>query len=304
MAADGGTKAVVAALIANLGIAITKFVAFFLTGHQLDAGRGDPLGGRLRQPGAAAGRRASAPAGPRRHSTRSGTAGSATSTASSSRSCCSASVACSRSTRRTTSTTRSHSGHHEDRGPLVVGAAAGAGRRHRLGEPLLPHRDHARPTRCAARRRTGQFIRRAKPPELPVILLEDFAALLGLVFALLASGSSLLTGQLLLRRGRHRADRRCCWSRWRSSWPSRPRACCWASRPPRRPGRASRRRPHRAGRRSSGLIHLKTLHLGPEELLGGRQDRHRPGRHAPSRSRPGDRRRRGRRSAPPSRPPG
>ena len=32
MAADGGTKAVVAALLANTGIAITKFVAFFLTG--------------------------------------------------------------------------------------------------------------------------------------------------------------------------------------------------------------------------------------------------------------------------------
>src|SRR5512144_2100573 len=32
MAADGGTKAVVAALLANLGIALTKFVAFFMTG--------------------------------------------------------------------------------------------------------------------------------------------------------------------------------------------------------------------------------------------------------------------------------
>src|SRR4029453_15525327 len=32
MAGDGGTKAVVAALLANTGIAITKFIAFFLTG--------------------------------------------------------------------------------------------------------------------------------------------------------------------------------------------------------------------------------------------------------------------------------
>jgi cation diffusion facilitator family transporter len=31
MAADGGTKAVVAALLANTGIALTKFLAFFLT---------------------------------------------------------------------------------------------------------------------------------------------------------------------------------------------------------------------------------------------------------------------------------
>jgi cation diffusion facilitator family transporter len=41
-----------------------------------------------------------------------------------------------------------------------------------------------------------QFIRRAKQPELPVILLEDFAALLGLVFAFLAVGLSLVTENL------------------------------------------------------------------------------------------------------------
>jgi cation diffusion facilitator family transporter len=37
------------------------------------------------------------------------------------------------------------------------------------------------------------FIRRAKAPELPVILLEDFAALIGLVLALLGVGLSVLT---------------------------------------------------------------------------------------------------------------
>ena len=41
-----------------------------------------------------------------------------------------------------------------------------------------------------------QFIRRAKQPELPVILLEDFAALIGLGFALIGVGVSLLTGSL------------------------------------------------------------------------------------------------------------
>src|SRR5918995_1339567 len=30
---EGGTKAVVAALLANLGIAVTKFIAFFMTGY-------------------------------------------------------------------------------------------------------------------------------------------------------------------------------------------------------------------------------------------------------------------------------
>nr|BFE65266.1 cation diffusion facilitator family transporter [Dactylosporangium thailandense] len=39
-----------------------------------------------------------------------------------------------------------------------------------------------------------QFIRRAKEPELPVILLEDFAALLGLVLALFGVGLTLITG--------------------------------------------------------------------------------------------------------------
>jgi cation diffusion facilitator family transporter len=41
-----------------------------------------------------------------------------------------------------------------------------------------------------------EFIRRAKQPELPVILLEDFAALIGLFFALLGVGLSLLTDNL------------------------------------------------------------------------------------------------------------
>ena len=39
----------------------------------------------------------------------------------------------------------------------------------------------------------GKFIRTAKAPELPVILLEDLAALVGLVFALFGVGLTLLT---------------------------------------------------------------------------------------------------------------
>lgn len=39
-----------------------------------------------------------------------------------------------------------------------------------------------------------KFIRNAKQPELPVILLEDFGALLGLVFALFGVSFTLLTG--------------------------------------------------------------------------------------------------------------
>jgi cation diffusion facilitator family transporter len=44
------------------------------------------------------------------------------------------------------------------------------------------------------KQRWMKFIRSAKAPELPVILLEDFAALLGLLFALFGVGLTLLTG--------------------------------------------------------------------------------------------------------------
>jgi cation diffusion facilitator family transporter len=40
-----------------------------------------------------------------------------------------------------------------------------------------------------------QFIRRAKAPELPVVLLEDFGALIGLILALFGVGMTLLTGE-------------------------------------------------------------------------------------------------------------
>ena len=43
------------------------------------------------------------------------------------------------------------------------------------------------------RRPWAQFVRSAKAPELPVVLLEDLAALLGLIFALFGVGLTLLT---------------------------------------------------------------------------------------------------------------
>jgi cation diffusion facilitator family transporter len=42
-----------------------------------------------------------------------------------------------------------------------------------------------------------QFVRRAKAPELPVVLLEDLAALTGLIFALIGVGLTILTGNPL-----------------------------------------------------------------------------------------------------------
>ena len=43
------------------------------------------------------------------------------------------------------------------------------------------------------RRPWAQFVRSAKAPELPVVLLEDLAALIGLIFALFGVGLTLLT---------------------------------------------------------------------------------------------------------------
>jgi cation diffusion facilitator family transporter len=108
-----------------------------------------------------------------------------------------------------------------------------------------------------------KFIRNAKQPELPVILLEDFGALLGLVFALFGVGLTLLTGDgiwdalgtgmiglllvaiavvlavetksLLLGESATRAD------------VAKVRDAIESD--------------------GTGIIHLKTMHLGPEELL-------------------------------------
>ena len=44
-------------------------------------------------------------------------------------------------------------------------------------------------------RNWGTFIRRSKAPELPVVLLEDTAALIGLAFAFAGVGLSVLTGR-------------------------------------------------------------------------------------------------------------
>lgn len=54
-----------------------------------------------------------------------------------------------------------------------------------------------------------QFIRRSKSPELPVVLLEDFAALVGLVFALFGVGLTVITGNRCLTQSR-RSSLVCC----------------------------------------------------------------------------------------------
>lgn len=110
-----------------------------------------------------------------------------------------------------------------------------------------------------------QFVRHAKAPELPVVLLEDVAALAGLVFAFLGVGLTVITGNsmwdavgtlaigvllvlvavilgletksLLVGEGATEADA----TRIRNTINADPQV--------------------------EALIHMKTLYLGPEELL-------------------------------------
>ncbi|WP_238015217.1 cation diffusion facilitator family transporter [Dactylosporangium sp. AC04546] len=186
MSTEGGTKAVVAALFANLGIAVTKFVAFALTGsssmlaeaiHSVaDSGnQGLLLFG---------GRQAERPA-----------------------------------------TARHPFGYGRDRYIyafvvavvlfFVGGVFALYEAWHKLADPhpitewkwvpvavlvaaIVMESLSFRTAIIETKKIKGQaswwqFIRRAKQPELPVILLEDLAALLGLVFALFGVGLTLIT---------------------------------------------------------------------------------------------------------------
>jgi divalent metal cation (Fe/Co/Zn/Cd) transporter len=110
------------------------------------------------------------------------------------------------------------------------------------------------------------FIRRSKSPELPVVLLEDVGALLGLGCALV--GVSLAVDRRVpLRRGRQRRDRAAARRHRGDAWDRDPQPAHWRGG---QPGRGDR---HRGGtHRWPGvrrLIHLRTLHLGPDELLVG-----------------------------------
>jgi cation diffusion facilitator family transporter len=109
------------------------------------------------------------------------------------------------------------------------------------------------------------YVRRAKAPELPVILLEDFAALTGLAFALLGVGLTLLTrnpvfdvigtamiGLLLVAVAVVLALETKSLLLGESATPEAQRRITEAI----------------AGVDGiDGVIHMRTLHLGPDELL-------------------------------------
>jgi cation diffusion facilitator family transporter len=110
-----------------------------------------------------------------------------------------------------------------------------------------------------------QFIRRAKAPELPIVLLEDFGALIGLLLALIGVGVSLATdsgvwdgagtvciGTLLICIALVLA------AETKSLLIGEGAA----------PESVARIRAAAVdGDTVTGVIHMRTLHLGPEELL-------------------------------------
>ncbi|MBX6356963.1 MAG: cation diffusion facilitator family transporter [Micromonosporaceae bacterium] len=109
------------------------------------------------------------------------------------------------------------------------------------------------------------FIRRAKAPELPVILLEDFAALVGLIFALFGVSMTLAThdgiwdaigsgmiGLLLVTVAIVLAVETASLLLGEAASTEHVRAIEQAIT---------------AGSDVERLIHLRTMHLGPEELL-------------------------------------
>ncbi|MFD9467005.1 cation diffusion facilitator family transporter [Streptomyces sp. NPDC060027] len=111
----------------------------------------------------------------------------------------------------------------------------------------------------------SQFIRRSKAPELPVVLLEDFGALIGLVLALGGVGIALLTGDgvwdgigtvcigvLLILIALVLAAETKSLLLGESAGPEDTEKIEAAMVD---------------GATVTGIIHMRTLHLGPEELL-------------------------------------
>ncbi|MCT2584625.1 cation diffusion facilitator family transporter [Actinophytocola gossypii] len=118
--------------------------------------------------------------------------------------------------------------------------------------------------RIRGRRSWARFVRTAKAPELPVILLEDLGALLGLTFALFGVSMTLLTGQ----------------GRWDAAGTAMIglllvviAAILAVEMKSLLVGESASREHQTAiaaalpGDGVDSIIHMRTLHLGPDELL-------------------------------------
>ena len=110
-----------------------------------------------------------------------------------------------------------------------------------------------------------RFVRRAKQPELPVILLEDLAALLGLAFAFVAVSLMLITGNLYWDvAGTTMIGLLLVVVAVALAIETKSLLLGESASP------EAERRIRTALEDTAGferIIHLKTLHLGPEELL-------------------------------------
>lgn len=263
MATTHGTKAVVAALLANSGIAVTKFIAFFLTGISSMLAEAihsvaDASNQALLLLGGKKSRREATEVHPFGYGreryvyafivsivlfTMGGL------------------FALYEAFHKFDEI---RSGHHEDAGqwwwvPLVVLTIA-------IGLEVLSFRTAIQESdKVRGEASYWQFVRHSKQPELPVILLEDLAALIGLVLALVAVALSLITGNyyfdvagtaligiLLVVVAVILAIETKSLLLGESATASSQEAIVAALTATPDVGR---------------IIHLKTLHLGPEELL-------------------------------------
>jgi cation diffusion facilitator family transporter len=257
MASGGGTKAIVAALSANLGIAVTKFIAFLLTRsssmlaesvHSLaDSGNQVLLlvGGKRAQ-------RAATPQHPFGFGRERYVYGFIVSIVLF-------------SVGGLFALYEAYHKWHEPHGidswqwvPVVVLLAAIAMEGYSFRTAI--HESNA----VRGERSWKDFVRTAKAPELPVILLEDLAALLGLVLALFGVTLTLVTGDgrwdavgsaaiglLLVAVAAVLAVEMKSLLLGEAATPEAVRAIEAAL----------------VGEGVSSIIHMKTLHLGPEELL-------------------------------------
>ena len=265
MATDGGTRAVVAALLANTGIAITKFVAFALTGissmlaeaiHSV-ADAGNQL---LLLVGGKKSKRAATEVHPFGYGRERYIYAFIVSIVLFSV----GGLFALYEARHKYLEIRS--GHHEDPGqwwwvPLAVLSIA------IVLETLSFRTAIIETNKVRGGASYKDFVRHSKQPELPVILLEDLAALLGLVFALVAVSLSLITdnyyfdvagtamiGILLVAVAIVLAVETKSLLLGESAAPEAQERIAAALRGT--PGIAR-------------IIHMKTLHVGPEELLVG-----------------------------------
>ena len=257
MASGGGTKAIVAALSANLGIAVTKFIAFLLTRsssmlaesiHSLaDSGNQVLLlvGGKRAQ-------RAATPQHPFGYGRERYVYGFVVSIVLF-------------TVGGLFALYEAYHKWHDPHGieswqwvPVVVLVAA-------IGMEGYSFRTAIHESNAVRGDRSWKdFVRTAKAPELPVILLEDLAALLGLVFALFGVVLTLLTddgrwdavgtaaiGVLLVLVAAVLAVEMKSLLVGEAATPEAVRRIEAAL----------------VGPGVSSIIHMRTLHLGPEELL-------------------------------------